>query len=115
MVTVAPVARLPFHDTLSTLTTSPVSDQVPLQPWSTVTPGAEKVSVQWSTGVPRFSMTISPVYPVDQLLTTRWVTLQPPVGCGVVVVGEVGVVGVVRVVGVVGVVVWTGPAATARS
>src|SRR3569833_917980 len=112
MVTVAPVARPPFHEVLAAVTTSPVAAQVPFQPWLTVTPGAVKVSIQWSRAAPRFSMTISPVYPVGQELTTRCVTLQPSDGCGVVVVGVVGVV-VTGVVGVVGSVV--GPAAIARS
>ena len=31
---------------------------------------------------------MKPVYPVAQVLTTRCVTLQPPDGCGVVVVGQ---------------------------
>ena len=64
-MTVAPLARAPFHDALRTVTVLPDWENVPFQPCETTwLPGKSNVSAQLVQASPTFWMLKLPVKPV---------------------------------------------------
>jgi len=78
VVTVPPLATVPFHDMLVTVTVDPVWAQVPLQPWLRVWPFVKpKVRFQEVHGSPVLVIATDPWKPPCHWLTTEYVTLHP--------------------------------------